>query len=143
MSWPTDLSYGKKREQEFVNALPFLGLKALEGTKADFIDKNGVKWELKSERRTAAQTPNIAVEVESSFAKKGAIFNAVQNECQFIAYYFSCGTVYIYNASSLLVIARCFRRKFGSFKVNNSSASVVLLRRDMLRKAGIECLITS
>lgn len=138
MTWQTDLNYGNQREQDFIKLVPFLGLEKLPGTKADFKTKHGFLVELKSERRTAAQTQNIAVEVVSSFKRKGAIFNAVENKCILIAYMFSCNSIFAYDAAELLLVARAWRRKYGHINVRGSSAKIVLLPRKMLEMAEVE-----
>lgn len=133
MSWHNDLLYGKRREQEFLKLVPFLGLTALDGTGPDFVDKVGKNWELKSERRTAAQTGNLAIEVVSSFKKKGAIFNAAA-QSHFIAYFFACDSIFVYRTADLLSITRAYKRKYGQYNVKNSNAKVVLLPRKLLKR---------
>lgn len=133
MNWHTDLSYGKRREQDFLKLVPFLGLKALEGTGPDFVDGLGQFYELKSERRSAGQTGNIAVEVVSSFKRKGAIFTAAA-QSTFIAFFYSCDSVFIYKSEELLRVARAYRRKYGQNDVRNSNAKIVLLPRRLLKR---------
>jgi hypothetical protein len=132
MSWTIDLSWGKQREQDFLKSVPHMGLKALDGFGPDFISSTGHYYELKSERRTAKETKNIAVETVSSFKRKGAIFNAQQSD--YIVFFFACGATFYYRSADLLLVARAYRRKYGQIAVRNSNARVVLLPRTLLRR---------
>ncbi len=124
--WKLDLSYGEAREAAFLKMFPFL--KKVPGYKEDFVLPNGEKVELKAERRTALQTPNIAVEVISSYRRSGAIFNAVRNGCKYICYMFGCGSVFIYNCKLLSCVARRLSKN-GVIDVWNSNAKIVLIPR--------------
>lgn len=133
VSWTIDLSYGQKREKDFVELLPELKLVAQNGIKEDFIDKNGDKWELKSERRTTAQTPNIAVEVISSYKRQGAIYNAFKNKTKYICYLFADNVFFVYDVSKLYYLAKHIATKHGTIKVRNSNARIILLPRKRIQ----------
>ena len=132
VSWTIDLSYGQKREQDFIALVPFLHLKAQNGLKEDFIDINGDKWELKSERRTSAQTPNIAVEISSSFKRPGGLYNAHKNGTKYICYLFADNKYFVYDVSKLYYLSKHIAAKHGTIAVRNSNARIILLPRERL-----------
>lgn len=132
MAWKLDLEYGLKRQEDFLKLVPFLA--PVPGTKEDFVAPNGDKWELKSERRTAAQTLNIAIETKSSYRRPGALYNAFKNGVKYIAWFFACGAIFIYDCKRLFYYVRHLlkKRMITPLGVANSSAKIILLKRKQI-----------
>lgn len=106
----------------------------LEGTSADFKMPDGRLVELKTELRSTADTPNMAIELNSSAGKPGALEKSVTDGCSFIVYYYSDGAYFAFDPKELLEYVTKYRMLYRKVSVPNANydTTVLLLpRRDI------------
>lgn len=72
-----------------------------DGRKQDFTMPDGTKVEVKTESRTTEQTPNVALEWESSPGRPGAIKRAVDDGIKYVVYLFKDDKIFSYDAKKL------------------------------------------
>lgn len=94
-NWKKDYSYGTKREKEFTDM--FLGPLMTYGGKnlPDVIHWAGATLEIKCERRSSENTPNIAVETIKN-TNTGEQGGPWQSTAMYMVYFFSNNDFYIY-----------------------------------------------
>ena len=131
MNWAADLAYGQKREADFHKLFPFLARQ--DGLKEDFRLPDGSKLELKSERRSSIETPNIAVEVYSSAKSSGALYNAKNNGVKYVAYFFADNFIVIYDFIKLFNYIQYNYSDLRIVGVSGSTARVALIPRWKLK----------
>jgi hypothetical protein len=112
-----DLQKGHDAEIRF-NAL-FPSWKRLDGLKADFELPNGDTVELKSEQRTTAQTPNLAVEWASSPGKPGAIERAYLDNVTYIVYLYADDNYFMFKTGDLWAFIKRNYPNYRKVKVEN------------------------
>lgn len=94
-NWKKDYSYGTKREEEFADM--FLGALMTYGGEnlPDVIHWAGATLEIKAERRSSENTPNIAVETIKN-TNTGEQGGPWQSTAMYMVYLFSNNDFYIY-----------------------------------------------
>jgi hypothetical protein len=112
-----------------------------DGRIADFITPDGKKIEVKTERRTTAETPNLALELASSPGRPGAIERAVADGIDYILYQFADDIIFVYQPVPLLSYMNENKHNYRQVNVNNGSyhSTVLLVPRIDLRR--FECKI--
>lgn len=98
-----------------------------DGKGADFITEHGFKVELKTESRSTAETPNIALELASSAGKPGAIHRAVEEGIDRIIFMYSDGALFCYSPAALLEFAVKNRTKYRTVFVDNDTYQTEVL----------------
>lgn len=106
------------------------------GRKEDFVTEAGELVECKFESRTTEQTPNVALEVESSPGKPGAIQRAVNDGVSLIVYLFADDKHFVYDSVSLLTFMKLHDNKYRKVRVPNKTyfTTVILIPRDDLKE---------
>ncbi len=128
-SFKASLAKGQAGEEAFHNLFP--ELTRTDGRLCDFITPAGHRLELKKESRTTAETPNIAVEIESSPGRLGAIYTASHNKVKYFVYFFADSRYFVYDTEALLEFILTNADRFRLVKVRNSTyySTVILLPR--------------
>ena len=134
MSFLIDLKRGQDAEAKFHTKFPTW--QRTDGRRADFIMPDGRTVELKTESRTTKETPNLALELESSPGKPGAIERAVRDGVTFIIYWFADDKYFVYQPSTLLAYLTLHNSKHRIIKVRNATyfTTVCLVPRDALKE---------
>ena len=124
----SSLAAGHAGEERFMLLVP--GLTRTDGRLFDLVTANGKRVELKTERRTTSQTPNIAVEISSS-GKLGAIHAAAAN-ADYIVFLFADDKYFVYEPKALLAEVNDDYRRVA---VANSTyeSTVVLMPRAAIK----------
>lgn len=130
------LKTGQAGEARFCKLVP--GTYQAAGTKHDLERANGVTLELKTESRTTAQTPNLAVELASSHGKEGALHNAIKHS-DYIVWLFADDKYYVYKPKQLLAYIEQ-HSELRVVYVNNATyqSKVVLVPRDVVKHLEVE-----
>jgi hypothetical protein len=110
-----------------------------DGMVEDFITGGGSSVEIKTESRTTKQTPNLALEWESSPGKPGAIERAVNDNIDYIVYLFADNIYYAYRPKRLLAFMQKYKDKYRHVKIRNATyyTTVILIPREDLKE--FEC----
>lgn len=106
-----------------------------DGKVEDFKTLNGKLVELKTESRSTLETPNIAVEMQSSEKRPGALQRAVDDNIDYIVYLFANDLYFCYNPKKLLEYVLAAKVKYRHVDIPNKGyTSVVVLvpRADLL-----------
>lgn len=99
-----------------------------DGRLEDFIAPTGELVEIKYETRTTEQTLNLALELQSSETKPGAIARAVADGISYITYMFADGQLFTYNPTDLLEHMTANSHKYRLVNIpNRGYTSVVML----------------
>lgn len=129
MSFEGDLKAGQDAETTFHAKHPWL-IRA-DGKLYDFETPKGKRVELKSEKRTTAETPNLALELNSSGGRLGCIQNAYNNDVHYLVYTFADGKQFTYNCTALFIFMIANAYRYRQVHVSNGSylTTVVLIPR--------------
>lgn len=130
----SSLSAGHAGELRFMQLVPHLDLKRTDGLAEDFIMPNGETLELKTERRSTAQTLNLAIELASSPGKPGALQRAINDNVTYIVYLFADDVYFVYKPAQLLEAALAQKSQYRTVYVNNGNydSEVLLLPRHVV-----------
>lgn len=133
-NFKSSLRQGQKGEEAFHKLFP--DWTRSDGKKEDFVMPNGKLVELKTEGRTTEETPNVALELESSKGRPGAIQRAMTDGVHFVVYVFADGKYFVYDTLKLneFIVER--QSEYRNVKIQNSTyQSIVLLvpREDLKR----------
>ena len=111
-----------------------------DGKKEDFVTPEGKKVELKTEGRTTEQTPNLALEWESSPGKPGAIRRACDDLIDYIIYLYADDKYFVYRPEELLLFMVENEDLYRMVKVQNSTYTtlVLLVPRDAVKHLLVE-----
>lgn len=129
-NFKSSLAQGHAGEQRMLSLFP--NWKRTDGRKEDFIMPNGHTVELKAEQRSTIETPNLAVELESSPGRPGALERAVNDDITYIVFLYSDGNYFTYKPQELLNFTKS--NSFRIVKVQNPTyeTTVALVpRRDV------------
>jgi hypothetical protein len=129
------LNEGHKGELRMLQLQPTW--RRTDGLKEDFILPDGEYMELKTERRTTMDTPNIAVELSSSAGRPGALENAISNNCRYICYLFADDKYFIYDAVKLLEYVKKAAHRVVSVPNAGYKTTVMLVPRSAIKE--LEC----
>lgn len=132
----SSLSYGKLREECFHALHP--QLVRTDGLAEDFRTKSGKTIELKSERRQSIDTPNIAVEVESSPGSPGALQRAVNDNITIIVWMFADFATYAYRPEELAAFLTTFSGRIVEVNNGNYLTKVLLVPRDAVKHLEVD-----
>lgn len=132
------LLVGQAAESKFHELYP--SLIRTDGRKEDFILPDGTTLDLKAESRTTEQTPNLAVELESSEGRPGAIQRAVNDGVTYITYVYADGAHYTYLATSLLEYLLDSKHRIVFVKNVGYTTKVMLIPRDAVKHLEIDVL---
>lgn len=110
------------------------------GRKEDFVTDKGELVEVKTESRTTMQTPNVALEVESSPGRPGAIQRAVNDGVSLVVYLFADGEYFVYDVTKLLQFMLTNDDKYRKVKIPNKTynTSIILIPRADLKDVEID-----
>lgn len=110
-----------------------------DGRAEDFFTPAGGSIEVKAESRTTEETPNLALELESSPGRPGAIERAVVDNIDYVVYLFADDKYFAYNPKRLLAFMQENKDKYRQVKVRNATyyTTVLLVPREALRE--FEC----
>lgn len=110
-----------------------------DGKIEDFFTATGAAIEVKTESRTTEETPNLALELESSPGRPGAIQRAVNDGIDYIVYLFADDKYFIYSPKKLLAFMDKHKDKYRQVKVKNKTyfTTVLLVPREALKE--FEC----
>lgn len=98
-----------------------------DGRVADFVTADGHLVELKTESRSTADTPNLAIEMASSPGKAGAIERAVTDNIDMIVFMYSDDKLFAYHPAALLEFANVHRKKYRTVFVPNDGYDTEVL----------------
>jgi len=110
-----------------------------EGKVEDFFTPSGMAIEVKTESRTTKQTPNLALELESSPGRPGAIERALNDGIDYIVYLFADDLYFVYRPRRLMAFINAYKDKYRQVKVKNPTyyTTVLLVPREDLKE--FEC----
>lgn len=132
-NFKSSLRQGQKGEDAFHKLFP--DWTRSDGRKEDFVMPNGKTVELKTERRTTDETPNLALELESSPGRPGAIQRAVADGIDYIIYYFADGKYFVYKPQELLVVMSDPLKIYRTVAIPNTTYNTRVLlvpRKDLI-----------
>ncbi len=111
-----------------------------DGRKQDFTTDKGILIEVKTESRTTLQTPNVALEVESSPGRPGAIQRAVSDGVSVVLYLFSDDKLFAYDAVGLLAFMTFHEGVYRTVKIPNKNyhTTVMIVPREALKDVEVE-----
>lgn len=111
-----------------------------DGRKEDFVTEDGLLVEVKTESRTTEQTPNVALEVESSPGKPGAIQRAVNDGVSLVVYLFADDKMFFYDATRLLDFMKVNDSKYRVVKIANRTynTTIIVVPRADLKEVEVE-----
>lgn len=134
----SDLKRGAAGEERIAAMFPSWSRSS--GRKEDFVTDKGELVEIKTESRTTTQTPNLALEVESSPGKPGAIQRAVNDGVSLVVYLFADNEYFVYDAVRLLQFMRDKSDKYRTVKIPNKTyyTTVILIPREDLEGVEID-----
>ena len=127
-----DLKRGQAGEERVAKLFPKWSRS--DGRKEDFITDKGELVEVKTEGRSTAQTPNVALELESSTGRRGAIQRAVDDGISLVLYLFSDGEYFVYDAVRLLQFMKLNENEYRQVKIKNKTYETTVLivpRKDL------------
>jgi hypothetical protein len=104
-----------------------------DGRKEDFILPDGRTAELKTESRTTAQTPNLAIELNSSAGRIGALERAVFDKVTYIIYMFADGKYYVYDPVALMAYVNTAKHRICNIPNQGYTSIVMLVPRSAVK----------
>ena len=133
MSFKADLAFGQDAEVEFHKLYPWLIRE--DGRKYDFSTPTGKLVELKTEKRTTAETPNVALEISSSVGRVGCIRNSFGYGVHYLVFSYADGKHFVYDCTSVFIYLISNAYRYRSVLVSNGSyqTTVVLVPRADLK----------
>lgn len=136
-NFKTDLKRGAAGEERIQAMFPKWTRK--DGRKEDFVTEQGELVEVKTESRTTAQTPNVALETESSPGKPGAIQRAVDDGVSLVVYIFADDKVFFYDAVKLLKFMNS-PHNYREVKIQNRTyqTTIIVVPRADLKDVQVE-----
>lgn len=137
-SWHKSLKAGTAGEDVIASLFPTWTRES--GRKQDFTMPDGTRVEVKTESRTTAQTPNLALETESSPGRPGAIQRAVDDGVSIVVYLFSDGELFSYDAVKLLQYMKLHDSEYRKVKIPNKTynTTIILIPRVDLKEVEIK-----
>lgn len=133
MSFQKDLKQGKAGEDAFHKLYPKL-IKT-NGRLYDFETIAGKRVELKTETRTTGETPNLALELNSSGGRLGCIQNAFKNSVDYLVYAFADDKHFVYNCTAVFIYMVSNAYRYRQVQVPNGTykTTIVLIPRADLK----------
>jgi len=107
---------------------------ATDGQTCDFVSSiTGLKYEVKTESRSVFETPNVAIELSSSFGRPGALHNAFKHS-DVLVYQFASGQLFAYDIKRLYYWMKKYKHNYRQVSVRNLtySSTVALVPRKHL-----------
>jgi hypothetical protein len=126
---------GQQAEALFAASFPHL--KRLSGYQSDFVNpRTGATYELKADRRTTIQTPNIFIEILSNKVKgtPGGPAQALKNGTDFWVYLFADQVAFIFNTKRLAAWVRTNEDKYRHINIANqdwTTTGIIVKRTDV------------
>lgn len=125
MNWHKDLKFGNEAELAFMALYPDM-LTRTDGRNGDLIRNDGVKIELKTERRSSTDTGNIFFEEFSNrdTARLGGPFRALEDGSGlFVVFFFGDKKVFVYNTGDVVKYLVDTRGTYKQLIIRNSKAT--------------------
>jgi hypothetical protein len=137
-NFKNDLKRGAAGEDRIAKLFPTWTRES--GRKQDFTMPDGTKVEVKTESRTTAQTPNVALEFESSPGKPGAVRRAVDDGVTVIVYLFKDDKLFFYDARKLYDFMVDNVERYRMVSVPNSTyvTQVLIVPRAHLKEVEVD-----
>lgn len=137
-SWHKSLKAGTAGEDVIASLFP--DWTRNDGRKQDFTMPDGTRVEVKTESRTTKQTPNLALETESSPGRPGAIQRAVDDGVKLVVYLFADDKYFVYDSVKLLEFMKLHDSKYRKVKIPNKTynTTIILIPRTHLKEEEIK-----